>query len=155
MLKENKGMSMIALIIIVLIIVVLAIFGVKIGSQMLSEEKLEDVKTNMLLIQGKIKTIAEKNEIKPEEELLAGIKIEKATNYEVEGYTIPEELKNKLEKEEYYIWGKKELEEKGLNTIEADNSQKFYIVDYVENEVFYSLGYEGIYDLSSLKEMEK
>jgi len=53
----------------------------------------------------------------------------------------------------YYIWTQKDLDSKGLESIKISNV-KFYIVDYRGPKVFYSVGFDGIYELENLKNKE-
>ena len=53
--NTEKGMGIIAIIISVLVIVAIAIFAYNFVVNTADEQKIEDIRTNMLLIQGKCK----------------------------------------------------------------------------------------------------
>ena len=57
--KNNKGITLIALIITIIIIVIIAGIIVYDGSKLVDDAKYEDVKTNMLLLQAEIKNYVE------------------------------------------------------------------------------------------------
>ena len=57
--KNNKGITLVALVITVIIILVIGAITVYEGSRLVDEAKYEDVKTNMLLIQAEVKNFAE------------------------------------------------------------------------------------------------
>lgn len=104
-------------------------------------EQLETLKTNMLLIEGKTKIVAEKVKIKEKDATYVGTKIEKETEDEV--------IKNLQEKGiidlnaedvNYYILEQSHLEELGLSNIKLEEG--YYIVEYSSNEIIYSEGVE-------------
>lgn len=57
--KNNKGITLIALIITVIIILIIGGITIYEGSKLVDEAKYEDVKTNMLLLQAEIKNYVE------------------------------------------------------------------------------------------------
>ena len=159
MCKKEQGITIVALVITIIIMLILVGVSIEIGSNIIDKSNLEDIKTNMLAIQGKSMSIGEKNSFDPGTNPLVGVQITDKINYIVSGYTISADLKSELEKvdsaeggaAEYFIWTKQNLIDSGLNNIKTDDSKVFYIVDYNSNEVFYSIGYQGVYDLTTLK----
>ena len=57
--KNNKGITLIALIITVIIILIIGGITIYEGSRLVDNAKYEDVKTNMLLIEAEVKNFAE------------------------------------------------------------------------------------------------
>lgn len=57
--NNNKGITLVALVITVIIILIIGAITVYEGSRLVDEAKYEDVKTNMLLIQAEVKNFAE------------------------------------------------------------------------------------------------
>jgi hypothetical protein len=53
----------------------------------------------------------------------------------------------------YYIWTQEDLNNMGLENITI-NEIEFYIIDYRTQRIFHSVGYNGIFELSKLKEIE-
>ena len=153
--KKENGLSMIALILIVVIISVAITIGVKHIKVYIAKEKDEDIKTNMLLIQGKITEIANKHVIDEAENGLIGIKLNLES--EENEYNISDELKEiliNLEGADLYILTKEDLENLSIKDIEV-NKDEFYIVDYNSEEVYYSLGINGQYKLTALESKEE
>lgn len=156
-LKEQKGITIIALIITVIIMLILTTIVVRYSVEAINRAKLEDLKTNMLLIQGKSKTIYEKYSFKEIEEL-TGLKYSPQETALI-SYVISDGLQQELDKNDvdlYYIWEQEDLVNNGLGTI-TSNQKEFFMVDYLTGEVYYSLGYtkDGVtyYSLTSLQNL--
>ena len=149
--KKDNGITLIALIVTIIIMIILATIVVDFSTKAIDKAKLEDIKTNMLLIQGKSQTIYEKYSFKEIEEL-TGILYSEQNNY-----VISDGLLDHLKVEDdIYIWGEEALNENGLGTIKTDE-QTFYIVDYTTSEIYFSKGYEYndsiYYSLTELQEL--
>lgn len=126
---------------IILLICAIAIGVVYFLKNEYDGEQLETIKTNMLLIEGKTKVIAEKVRIKEKDSTYVGTKIEKETE--------DDKIKELQEKNvidlnakdvKYYILNQSNLEELGLSNIHLEEG--FYIVEYSSNEIIYSEGVE-------------
>ena len=131
--------------------IILATIVVDFSTKAIDKAKLEDIKTNMLLIQGKSQTIYEKYSFKEIEELTGILYSEQNT------YVISDGLLDHLKVEDdIYIWGEEALNENGLGTIKTDE-QTFYIVDYTTSDIYFSKGYEYndsiYYSLTELQEL--
>lgn len=149
--KKDNGITLIALIVTIIIMIILATIVVDFSTKAINKAKLEDIKTNMLLIQGKSQTIYEKYSFKEIEELTGILYSEQNT------YVISDGLLDHLKVEDdIYIWGEEALNENGLGTIKTDE-QTFYIVDYTTSEIYFSKGYEYndliYYSLTELQEL--
>jgi len=186
MYRNEKGLTMVHLVVIIIIIIVIVSIGVYLGEDLLTKDNLESIKTDMMKIEGKAILIADEHEM-DETKPLVGIPINRNEDgsYFVEAdYILSEELQKVLkehdkpiipkdpeaeESEEaevpveetpedvveipealYYIWTQEDLIARGLESIKVDNI-KFYIIDYRSLKVFYSVGFEGIYELEELK----
>ena len=156
--KNQRGMSQITLVISIIIIIVIAVLGFNITKKMLERRNVENYKTNMLLLQGKVKVISKEFVMKKEdEEILEGKKV--SENLE------REDIKKLLEKgiisqedesfERIYIIENEDLERIGLSNIKLKDG--YYIVNYNTDEIIYSKGIEidqkVYYKLSEIKEM--
>lgn len=149
--KKDNGITLIALIVTIIIMIILATIVVDFSTKAIDKAKLEDIKTNMLLIQGKSQTIYEKYSFKEIEELTGILYSEQNT------YVISDGLLDHLKVEDdIYIWGEEALNENGLGIIKTDE-QTFYIVDYTTSEIYFSKGYEYndsiYYSLTELQEL--
>ena len=156
--KNQRGMSQITLVISIIIIIVIAVLGFNITKKMLERRNVENYKTNMLLLQGKVKIISKEFVMKKEdEEILEGRKV--SENLE------REDIKELLQKgiisqedesfERIYIIENEDLERIGLSNIKLKDG--YYIVNYNTDEIIYSKGIEidqkVYYKLSEIKEM--
>lgn len=152
--KSEKGIAFILLIFIVVILIIAAFLGIKFIKERADKENVDNIKSHMLSIQALAKNVKNKNTVN-EENALIGLKLELENNET--GYEISDKLKEELEKIEsadLYIFTQEEVNNNGLSKIEINNAE-FYIVDYNANEVYYSLGINGNYSLTSIEEAEK
>ena len=147
--KKESGLSMIALILIITVIGIVVFMGVKYVRNYIENEKKEDIKTTMLLIQGKITEIANKHTVDEAENGLIGTKLN-LDSEDIE-YNITDDLKQvlvNLENADLYILS----QDSPLWIYKSKiNKDEFYIVDYNSEEVIYSLGINGKYKLSELE----
>lgn len=126
------------------IFIIICIIGIVIGTiyfikNKYEEEELKTIKTDMLLIEGKIKIIAEKVRIKEKNATFIGKKInELEENDEIQSLEEKKVIDLNEKNNQYYILEKAHLEELGLSSIEL--KEGFYIVDYNNSEVIYSKG---------------
>lgn len=120
-------------------------------------ERVETIKTDMLLVEAKIKMIEEEVNMKKKGVSYVGTKASDMEEDEeikklVEGEII--DLKSK--KHNYYVLNQENLQELELTEVELTNG--YYVVDYATEEVILTSGIcdkEGnmIYKLSDIKEM--
>jgi hypothetical protein len=141
------------------------------GEDLLTKDNLESIKTDMMQIEGKAILIADEYTLDNKIEL-AGIKITRNGDvYEIaEGdFVLSSQIQEVLKANDtentdkktkkvtyealYYIWTQEDLNARGIGSIQVNN-EDFYIIDYKGPKVYYSLGYEGTYDLTSLKDKE-
>jgi len=122
-------------------------------------EQLETIKTNMLLIEGKTKIIAEKVRIKEKDATYVGTKVEKETEDEkIKELQEKGVIDLKTKDANYYILEQNDLEKLGLTNIMLEEG--VYIVEYTSNEIVYSEGIDiedgkKLYKLSEIEEIEK
>lgn len=148
--KKEDGITIIPLMIIVIVIAIVIVMGLQYAKQYIEEQKLEDTKATMLAIQGIITNIKNKHIVDEENNSLEGVKLD-IENNETE-YQIEDELKNILlnvENPEFYILNQEDLNNHGIKDIEI-NEKEFYIVEYNSEEVYYSLGVNGKYNISNM-----
>lgn len=156
--KSQKGMSQITLVISIIVIIVIGVLGLNISKRMLETRNIENYKTNMLLLQGKVKVISKEFIMnKEDEEILKGKKV--SENLENEDIVVLLE-KNIISQDEenfekYYIIENEDLEKIGLSSIKLEEG--YYVVNYNTYEVIYSKGIdvekEKYYKLSEIKEI--
>ncbi len=173
--KNNNGVTMISLVITIIVLIILATITIYSATGLIKRANIENLKTNMLLIEAKAKTALEETifKIKPfgdnptdeqliqigkiEEETLIGIKVGENENIKTKLISIgvPEE-----NIENCYYFNKEELDRIGLDTKIAE--QEYYVVQYdfdkLAIEVYYTKGYDykGVtyYSLTQLEDIK-
>ena len=144
-LKNEKGITIIALIITIILMLILVGVTVKGGTKEISKAKLEDIKTEMISIKTRAEIVKDKYDFKDIDNLV-GTKLSEATDYNTEAIVIPDESK-----ENCYIWTQEDLNSQELSSIKVDKD-KFYVVYYVDDiEIYYSKGVDGKYSLTDLQ----
>ena len=144
-LKNEKGITIIALIITIILMLILVGVTVKVGTKEISKAKLEDIKTEMISIKTRAKIVKDKYDFKDIDNLV-GTKLLEATDYNTEAVVIPDGSK-----ENCYIWTQEDLNSQELSSIKVDKD-KFYVVYYGDDiEIYYSKGVDGKYSLTDLQ----
>lgn len=142
---NNKGITIVSLILAIIILIIITSVGFKFGTDMVQVAEFENVETNLLLIQGKIKGVADKRAIgEIEESELYGVKQEEG------------------EYSDWYLLTQANLNDMGLKALkEEDNYYVFYGAknedEYVDVDVAYGKGieHEGVtyYKLSEMTDV--
>ena len=147
--KKEKGLSMIALIFIVIIVGFILFKGITFIKNYITEEKKDDIKTTMLLIQGKITEIANKHEVDSETNILVGLKLELTEENEeevIEEDSEEEESEENSEEEKAEESEEQELKE---DKIEYEISEELRnILLNIENAELYILRQEDLENMA-------
>ncbi len=129
-LKNNKGITLLALAITVLVLIIITGAAVSVSVNILGVTKFENVETALLLIQSKCKILAEKKAIgEIEEDGLYGVKQE--GEGEFQGWYL-------LSMGDLIDMGVKGLNKLGMKESDESGSVKFYVdyaLDDAEKEV--------------------
>ena len=161
--KNEKGVAIPTLIIIIACIIIVAIIGIKYGIKMINENQLQDLRTDMLLIQADTKKSLEEVSFQTvnldknkEEDLLKinEVKQENLKGVPVQGTEIEKNIPEGITIDEncYYL-DENVLKDMG---VKESDSEKYgnYIVKYdfenIKVEVINTKGYEGQYTLTDL-----
>lgn len=137
--KKESGMGLLAIIFIIVLIIVLVVLGYYTVKKITKDKKLEDIKANMLLIQGKCKILEENTKVNKNEDNILGKKVSDMKEDQIvaqflEKNIIPED---KLEK--YYVLSNEDLNNMEIDVQNEENS--YYIVNYEEDSVYITKGY--------------
>lgn len=138
-------------VVIFLIIIILGViiyFGIKNnnnGIEILTKNNIEDINTDLLQVQAKVKVIKEQSVVKDDESILKGEKIKDSPNETVisllnqleENGIISEEEENF---DKYYMWDKALLEELKLEVNLQENDK--IVVNYETLEIILPSGVE-------------
>ena len=157
--KNQKGMGHLTTTICIGIIILLILGFALIIKKEYQEEKVQNYETDMLLIQGKIKILAQEATIQKNEEILK----DKKVSDNLEDGEIAKLLENNVISQDeedfskYYILKKDNLDEIGLNGIRQREGN--YIVNYKTYEIIYSKGVKieenVFYKLSDLQKQNE
>lgn len=127
------------------LLIIIFIVGIALGvyyflKDKYGSEQLKTIKTDMLLIEGKTKIIAQKVKIKEKNVSYIGKKISDITQEPDDIKFLQEQgiIDIKGKNTNYYVLDKSNLEELGLQTIKLEEG--CYIVEYNTNEIIYSKG---------------
>lgn len=155
--KKNKGITMISLVITIVLIIIIAGISIGQGSNVIKQSQLENLKTNMMLIEVKAKEYLENANFK------LGTNIDTATDKESRIENAKQELKGEIvdksildgkvnitENDEYTFFYKlttEELDNMGISKVKSDEENGLYILKYdlknIEIEVYNTKGFEN------------
>jgi len=155
--RDNKGISLIALIIVIVIVLILIVIGVQITRNMIDQSRTEEIKTNMLAIRLRAGISVERYE--------SGLGYRYGTTSEdaySQGIEIPSAIRERLvgiPSEYGYIFNyrivlENDLRRMGLGHIIIDvPNNEFFVIDYnvYGIEIFYYVDGE-IFVLTELVE---
>ena len=135
--ENNRGITIIALIVTIIIMIILASVTIEFGTGEIQRAKLEDIKTTMLLIKGRAKIVAEKESFGESYDNTGMVKLADATSYNISNL---QNIFNSLgDTSNLYIWEQTAMDN---NNIDVEiTTEDFFVVDYSTGEVYYSLGY--------------
>ena len=157
MIKNNKGITILVLAITIAVLLILLGITIDTSTKVIESAKLQNINTNMLLIQARVKVISEKVVFDGDNSAYRGEKISDVT------YETIENLKNigiidtqDQNYSSYYIWDQSLLNEFGMDKIKL-NSGQYFVVNYATNEVITTEGitFNGntYYKLSETKDL--
>lgn len=160
MIIKEKGVTLISLAITVIVLMIIAGVTVFSGKETIKEAKLEQLKTNMLMIEVKARQYVEeanfKAGISPDESKLETVRqevygeafLEKATSIEAT---------SEIPVEECYVVTEKTLELWKLSKMEIEENE-YYLIKFDETnttvEIYNTLGFEGKYSLTDIEKIE-
>lgn len=171
--KNSKGITMISLAAMIVVLMVLGTITMYYGNSVMTEAKLQDLKTNMLLIQAGLKADLEQYNFEVQTITDAG-KVEELKSKYLKGQKIEENSEvnsvfqgnSKIKKDPnmtYYFLSSEEIVKLGIKDVESNDKNGYYIVGYsvdrdttdenYENkiEVINTKGYKGNYSLEEIE----
>lgn len=163
--KREEGITLVALAITIIILIILASIAIYNGGDTIKKAKLDELKTNMLLIEAKAKGLVE--------EANHQIGLPTASDYANKQITVREELYINTAKmqsasnlslpagipkdEKLYEVTKETMENWGMENIKLEEGE-YYLVKMddvnAEVEVYNTLGYNGKYSLTEIDKIE-
>ena len=161
--KKENGVTLIALIVTIIILTVIASIAIYSGSGTIKKAKLEEIKTNMLLIEAKAREYVEDANFK------MGINPDDAKKNQVRNDIYVNEAKltktssvpsniNVKDINNCYDVTNDTLNSWGLDKIEVEENER-YIIEFDEQnasvEIYNTLGYDGKYSSTDIEKIEE
>ena len=137
--NKEKGMGIIAIIISVVVIALIVIFAYNFIINRADEQKLEDIRANMLLIQGKCKIIQETSKVNNNQDGLKGRKLSDIKDDGIINDFLNKNIIDNTKLDKYYALSNDDLASMELDIQNEENS--YYIVNYEDNTVYITKGY--------------
>lgn len=150
---NQKGVTIVTLVVMIIVIAILASVTVYTGTGIIKQASLQNINTNMMLIQAKTKTISEKAKFNKDTSSYKGTKLtDISDNKKIDDLITNKVIENT---DSCYLLSGSDLKEMGLEKIKVEDG---YIVDYETNEIIYVKGFEAnnqvYYKLSQMKELK-
>ena len=151
--RKSVVLTYVKIFIVLVIIAVIIYAAVQFFGTKYNEEEFETLKTDMLLIQGKIEVVSQKVDIEEEDAEYIGTSIkENKEDEKIQNLINNNIIDIDSKKSKYYCINNDNLNELGLENVRVDD---YYIVDYENNEVIYINGIKNengdtIYKLSDM-----
>lgn len=166
--KKQKGITLVALTITIIVMLIIASITTYVGMDLIKEAKLQDLVTNMLLIQAKAKEYLEEVNFQTAN-MTDEAEIEQVKNETLKGKKITENSEvqtaaqntGKIDEahiNEYYYLEQTNLEEMGLGELNSEEYGYFIVRYDFENlkiEVINTNGYNGNYTLEQLQQLQQ
>ena len=138
----NKGIfKTLRFFIIICAIIVVGVFIAQKGFKMLRLKENDDIKTDLLLIQAKVKVIKGKSDVSANTEAYVGTKVSESDNGDMKDF-----LKNiniqEPDFEKYYILSNQDFEAMEILGELKNPEENSFVVNYDDAEVIYKNGVE-------------
>lgn len=146
--KREEAKGMIKTLLSVIIIVLLIIGGYHYIKNKKNDSKNEDIKSNMLLIQGAGSVLKENSVVKKDESILVGTKLSEMDNDIINEFKKVGIIEEK-DYSKYYVLTDEDLNKMKLDFKNEDRS--YYIINYTDNDVLITSGHNGKYKLTDIQ----
>ncbi len=141
MVKKEKGVTLVTLVITIILLGILAGVSANTGYSVIKDMRIGRIIANMTLVRAKVETIYEQYQFSEEEEDLVGTKVTEIDFLSEEEKKLIEEKAGNTEFANlvWYEWNANDLRSQGLDVNLLGNDEKFYI-NYENSEIIYSKG---------------
>lgn len=151
--NDTAGITLTTLVITIIVLIIITSVGIYTGTNIIKKADLQNINTNMMLIQAKAKTISEQAKFNKDTSNYKGTKLtDIAENEKINNLVTNNVIEDK---ENCYLLSQSDLNEMGLEKISIDDG---YIVNYDTNEIIYVKGFEAnnqkYYKLSEMKNLK-
>lgn len=148
--KNENGLGIIAIIFIIIIIAVIVTASVFFINRTINDEKNEDIKANMLLIEGATKVLKQNSIVQKNTDMFVGTKISEMPDDELINNFKALNIIEESQYEKYYCLNNENLKQLNLDIENEEDS--YYLVNYDEDIIIITKGYEGKYKLSEISD---
>ena len=146
--KSEKGLGIIGIILIIIIIAGLITGGVFFIKTRINNEKNDSIRSDMLLIQGTCSKIKQESIKAKNTDMYVGTKISDMSEDEIINNFKSLSIVSEDQYEKYYCLNNDNL--KALNLDIQNEEGSYYLINYDDNEVIITKGYQGKYKLSEI-----
>lgn len=159
MLKKEDGLTYISMIFIIILIALIVFAVIYFARMQISKENLETLKTNLLLIQGKVELVSQHVDMKEKDAKLTGTKLADMKEDEVIKAFLEKQIIDSESKDsDFYVLKEQDLKDLELSNIQMESGM-YYIVDYKTNDIITTKGYtatdgQTYYKLTDIEKLE-
>lgn len=162
--KKQNGITLVALTITIVVMIIIASITTYAGIDLIKEAKLQDLVTNMLLIQAEAKKGLEEVSFQ-KANVTDATEIENIKQANLIGTKVSEnaEISSKVNEiigttDNCYYFTEQDLADMGLKELSVDDYGYFvavYNIDEITVEIINTKGYQGNYTLTQLKALQE
>ena len=146
--KKESGLSMVGAVIAVLVIIAIVATGIIIANTRNDENKDIDIKSDMVLIQGKVKLLKKESVAKNDESCIIGANLNQTGSDFIVNYFKTLGIIEEADYEKYY-----RIDDEALEVMKLDvrnQPESLYLANYETGEVIITKGFNGMYKLSDI-----
>lgn len=151
--REQKGITLTMLVITIIVLIIITSITIYTGSNLIDRTNLQNLNTNMLLIQAKVKTIGEDAKFNKNDAQILGQKVSEITDNQPVLKLVDENIIDTPDT--YYLLSQEDLNNMGLEKIKIEEG---FVVSYDTQEIIYVKGFETnnsiYYKLSDTKGLQ-
>ena len=140
--SNEKGITLVTLVITMIVLVILASVTIYTGSNIIKQAQLQTINTNIMLIQAKVKTISEQAKFNKNTSGYQGYVVTDVTGNEKIQKLVSDGVIDDASK--YYVLWQEHLNDMGLEKVDVEDG---YVVNYDTEVVIYVKGFE--YDVTT------
>ena len=159
--KENKGITLVALVVTIVVLLIIAGIGINYGIDTIKRAQLEELRTNMLLIEAKAKEYVEEANFKmgksPDDAKKAEVRQEVYVDTAKLLPSTNVSAPPSIPVSECYLVTEDTMKSWGLEDIKLEDGEEYLIKFDDTNatvEVYNTLGYDGKYSLTDIDNLE-
>lgn len=151
--KSSKGITIVSLVLTIIILMIITSVTVYTGTNVIKQVSLQNINTDMMLIQAKTKTIAEQAKFNKDNSNYKGTPLINILDNKKIDKLVDEGIVEDITK--YYFLSKEDLNSMGLEKIDIADG---YLVNYENEEIIYVKGFKKddntYYKLSDIKSLK-